>query len=145
MNSDSATRLLDPKVDRDSIAYLSIQFPSAVEHYIADEVRELRHRGVEVIPCSVRQAKHNELEPELEEFSCETLRLFPLRIMTIIRAIGLSVSHWRRLAPLLRRILRGGSESPAQRLRALAHTWMGAYLAAQLRHRQVRHIHVHHG
>jgi glycosyltransferase involved in cell wall biosynthesis len=38
-----------------------------------------------------------------------------------------------------------GKESPQRRVRALLHTWLGAYYAVKLRERGVDHIHVHHG
>src|SRR5438034_11187779 len=44
----------------------------------------------------------------------------------------------------LRALIRGG-ESPLRRLRAVLHTWLGAYCALSLQGRGVTHIHVHHG
>ena len=38
-----------------TVAYLANQFPAAVEPYVGEEIQELRRRGVEVIPGSVRR------------------------------------------------------------------------------------------
>jgi colanic acid/amylovoran biosynthesis glycosyltransferase len=38
-----------------------------------------------------------------------------------------------------------GTEGPGRRVRALLHTWLGAYYALLLEERGVDHIHVHHG
>ncbi|MGB8987163.1 MAG: glycosyltransferase family 4 protein [Candidatus Sulfotelmatobacter sp.] len=46
---------------------------------------------------------------------------------------------------MLTRVLFQGKESPNLRLRALLHTWLGAYYAVSLQKRDVDHIHVHHG
>ena len=43
------------------------------------------------------------------------------------------------------RILLSGKEGPGRRLRALLHTWLGAYYALLLEGRGVEHIQVHHG
>jgi colanic acid/amylovoran biosynthesis glycosyltransferase len=43
------------------------------------------------------------------------------------------------------RMLVRGKETPKQRLKALVHTWLGAYYAVLLQDRGVDHIHVHHG
>lgn len=37
------------------IAYLANHFPSPVEPYVFEEIRELRRRGIDVIPCSARR------------------------------------------------------------------------------------------
>src|SRR6266446_6041990 len=77
------------------------------------------------------------LEPEI-------LCLQPLRVLTLLRALGLAARRWKRIADLARVLLRG-KESPKRRLKALLHTWLGACYAVQLRERGVDHIHVHHG
>ena len=40
-----------------TVAYLTNQFPSPVEPYVVEEIRELRRRGVKVLPCSARRAE----------------------------------------------------------------------------------------
>jgi glycosyltransferase involved in cell wall biosynthesis len=42
-------------------------------------------------------------------------------------------------------VLARGAESPKLRLKALSHTFLGAYYAVLLQEREVDHIHVHHG
>ena len=126
-----------------TIAYLAIQFPSAVEPYVTEEIEELRSRGIHVIPGSVRKAtSHDAVHVES---GLETVVLQPLRIIIVMRALWLCIRHWNRIADLIRRILLRGRESPMQRIKALAHTWLGACYALQLEGREVDHIHAHHG
>ncbi|HEY2116008.1 MAG TPA: hypothetical protein VGJ51_13010, partial [Candidatus Angelobacter sp.] len=55
------------------------------------------------------------------------------------------VKHWQFVGELLSRALLRGKEPPTRRLKALLHTWLGAYYAVLLQKRGVEHIHVHHG
>lgn len=73
------------------------------------------------------------------------LCLQPLRLAILLRAFWLAVRRWDRIAGLMKRVLVQGKESPGRRLKALLHTWLGAYYAVLLRKRGVDHIHVHHG
>ncbi len=122
-----------------TVAYLSNQFPSPVESYVGEEIAELRRRGVHIITGSVRRPARaaGQRAPEVV--------LQPLRITVLLGALWLSVRRWKRLSPLLGRIIFHGREGPAQRLKALLHTALGACYAVQLRQRGVRHIHAHHG
>jgi colanic acid/amylovoran biosynthesis glycosyltransferase len=126
------------------IAYLANLFPSPVEPYVVDEIRELRRRGVTVVPCSVRRGKHG-LHKQLNSFAVETLYLQPLRVKTLFRAAWLCVVKLNVLSGFLCRLFFQGQESPGRRLRALLHTLLGVYYAALLQPRHVEHIHVHHG
>src|SRR5258708_17193582 len=126
-----------------TIAYLAIQFPSAVEPYVTEEIEELRSRGVQVIPGSVRKATSR--DGIRQESGLEPVVLQPLRVIIAMRALWLCIRHWDRIADLIRRILLQGRESPTQRIKALAHTWLGACYALLLEGRGVEHIHAHHG
>jgi colanic acid/amylovoran biosynthesis glycosyltransferase len=128
-----------------TVAYLANQFPAAVEPYVGEEIQELRHRGVEVIPGTVRAPDAGQLGSDNADSEPEILCLQPLRLLTLLRALGFAAGRWKRIAGLVTRILLEGSESPARRLKALLHTWLGAYYAVLLRGRGVDHIHVHHG
>lgn len=127
-----------------TIAYLANQFPATVEPYVGEEIAELRERGVNVIGCSVRKngarrrAKGAAYEPEI-------LCLQPLRLLTLLQALGFCARRGKEIVGLLTRILLRGRESPKRRLKALLHTWLGAYYAVLLRERGIDHIHVHHG
>src|SRR5271166_4541288 len=124
-----------------TVAYLANQFPAFVEPYVGEEILELRRRGVRVIPGSVRRS-----EAATSQFpSREVLCLQPVRAMALLRALGLFVRHWERISRLVARILMRGKESPKVRLKALLHTWLGAYYAILLQGCGVDHIHVHHG
>lgn len=121
------------------IAYLSNQFPCAVEPYIADEILELRTRGAKVLPCSARRSR------EQGPLVSETLYLQPLQLWLLMRSVWLCLSGTRLMKGLFARVLLRGTEPLTQRLRALLHTWLGAYYALLLRDKGVTHIHVHHG
>jgi glycosyltransferase involved in cell wall biosynthesis len=123
-----------------TVAYLANEFPSAVEPYVSSEIEELRRRGVRVVTGSVRKSKGNpqiKNEPEIV--------VMPPQAMVLMRAAWLCITEWRRIASLLGRILFRGREGPVQRIKALAHTFLGACYAVLLKDRGVEHIHVHHG
>ncbi len=127
-----------------TVAYLANRFPSAVEPYVGDEIGELRRRGVRVIPGSVRRREFKTfttaatLDPEL-------LCLWPLEVVSVLRAFALALRRPREIATLFPRIFPQGKESPKQRLKAVAHTLLGIYYAALLQRIRPDHIHVHHG
>ena len=128
-----------------TVAYLANKFPSAVEPYVSEEVQELRRRGVTAISGSVRRLdrlQHVSLHASSES---DILCLQPIRALMLLRALGLAARRWRRISSIVWRVLVRGKESPSVRLKALLHTWLGAYYAILLRERGVDHIHVHHG
>jgi len=126
------------------VAYLANQFPSAVEPYVSAEIEELRRRGLEVIAGSALRANKDE-SGVATEGSAGIVILQPFRAVLLMRALWLCLRHWSRIADLLRRIALQGKESPAQRIKALLHTWLGAYYALRLEGRGIEHIHIHHG
>ena len=125
-----------------TVAYLANQFPSAVEPYVVDEIAELRRRGVRVIAGSVRKARPEEIFPGQGQPEV-VVRSFSATIW--LRALLLCVRRWKRISPLLVRILFRGREGPLGRIKGLAHTWLGACYAVWLTGTGVDHIHVHHG
>jgi colanic acid/amylovoran biosynthesis glycosyltransferase len=124
-----------------TIAYLANQFPAAVEPYVGEEIGELRRRGVRVIAGSVRRANTAQDPASEPEMVC----LQQVRVLTVLRAIGLAAWRWRRISDLVTRVLVGGKEPPMRRIKTLLQTWLGMYYAALIEKRGVRHIHVHHG
>lgn len=112
---------------------------------MSEEIHALRCRGVRVVPCSARACEESCLKGELAPVAAETLCLQRLRPGLQLRAAGFCVLKLPLLTSFLMRVLARGNESPARRLRALAHTWLGVCLALLLRDRGVEHIHVHHG
>jgi len=128
-----------------TVAYLANQFPTEVEPYVGEEIKELRRRGVKVIPGSVRKPDAGLHGPTGVESESEVLCLQPLRMLILLRALGLATWRWKRIAPLVKRVLLSGKESPQRRMKALLHTWLGAYYAVLLQKRGVDHIRVHHG
>jgi glycosyltransferase involved in cell wall biosynthesis len=120
-----------------TIAYLANQFPCAVEPYVAEEIEELRSRGVCVITGSVRRPATQQQTPELV--------LQPLSALVLLRGAWLCLRRWDRISELLVRIILRGNEGPVERLKTLLHTWLGSCYAALLENREVDHIHVHHG
>jgi colanic acid/amylovoran biosynthesis glycosyltransferase len=127
-----------------TVAYITNQFPSAVEPYVLDELLELRRRGVQVIPCSARYPLRG-LEDSLQQFAGETLYLQRICPVLLLRALWFCLRRASFLTDLWKRIFVEGSESPSRRVRALLHTLLGVYYALLLEDRGVDHIHVHHG
>jgi colanic acid/amylovoran biosynthesis glycosyltransferase len=127
-----------------TVAYLTNQFPSSVEPYVAEEIQELRRRGVRVIPCSARYnpAAH---DPALKSFAAETLYLQPLRPDLLIRAAFMCLLKFAVLKDFFWRALFERNEPLVRRLRALLHTWLGVYYALLIEGSGAQHIHVHHG
>jgi glycosyltransferase involved in cell wall biosynthesis len=120
-----------------TIAYLSNSYPEPSEPYVGEQIRELQKHGVEVLACSVRL-------PRYAQPSHNTIHLFPLELGRSLKAALWTVAHLPLLLEFIARALRG-PEPLLCRIRCLAHTWLGVYLAVLLENRRVRHIHVHHG
>src|SRR5579872_24692 len=127
-----------------AIAYLANLYPAPSEPYVREEIAELRRRGARIIPCSIARNSHA-LEDELRTCSAETLYVRPLKLGLIIQATWLVSRNLLRLQHILIRILLRGEEPFLKRVKALAHTWLGSYLALLLANKRVDHIHVHHG
>ncbi len=127
-----------------TIAYISNLFPSPVEPYVVDEIRELRRRGVTVVPGSARKVIHL-LDKKLQPLAAETLYLQSLRTGVLLRAAWLWVTKISVLAGFFQYAVFGGKEPLRRRVFALLHTLLGVYYAALLRDHHVKHIHVHHG
>ncbi len=119
-----------------TVAYLANEYPCVVEPYVAEEIAELRKRGARVIEGSVRRsASEKAAEIVLQEMT----------LGAIVTAVWLLLSRWRRVSPLIRRVVCEGGEGIGQRVKALLHTLLGAIYAVRLSGRGVDHIHVHHG
>jgi len=128
-----------------TVAYLANQFPATVEPYVSEEIQELRRRGVKVISGSVRRPDKAQDSASNGVLESPILCLQPVRVLTMVRSLFFAATHCHQVSILLVRVLFRGKESPNLRLRALLHTWLGAYYAVSLREREVDHIHVHHG
>ncbi len=127
-----------------TVAYLANQFPVSVEPYVGEEIQELRRRGVRVIPGSVRRPEGATIGTPSHPYG-ELVYLQPVQVIALVRALWLILARWQRVSGLVARVLVRGKETPQQRLKALLHTWLGAYYAISLRKLGVEHIHVHHG
>jgi colanic acid/amylovoran biosynthesis glycosyltransferase len=128
-----------------TVAYITNEFPSPLEPYVIDEIVELRRRGAQVICCSGKRVSPNDLSLAERAFWKETRFFQPLSDDELVRAVRRLASDPRNLWPLLRPLLWERGPSPSRRIRALAHTVMGAALAEQLAPLKVEHIHAHHG
>jgi colanic acid/amylovoran biosynthesis glycosyltransferase len=125
------------------IAYLTNLFPSPSEPYVMDEIRELRNRGITVVPCSARRPGAGR-DGDFGEWTRQTLSLEPLHLALLLRAAFLCIRKPGCLRDFFQRAL--SRQKPTERrLRALLHTFLGVYYAAQLERHHIRHIHVHHG
>lgn len=133
------------KVTTPTIAYIANQFPSPVEPYVWEEIGELRRRGIGVIAGSGRKVDFRSLPERLQEFADETIYLQPLRAWGLLRAVGLCLRRVVVLSDILLRVLVLGKEPVRQRLRALLHTWLGAYYALLIARDDLVHVHAHHG
>ncbi len=125
-----------------TVAYLANEFPSPVEPYVVEEIEELRRRGVRVIACSVRKTAPDEA---LLSKCAPQIVLRPPQVIILLRALWLCLRRWKRIWPLIARVLFQGTEGPRKRTKALAHTWLGACYAILLQGNGTEHIHVHHG
>ena len=125
-----------------TVAYLANQFPSAVEPYVGEEIEELRRRGLQIVAGSVRKPC---MDPSLSVGSEPEIVLQPLSAVVLQRALWLCLRRWNRISSLIKRVLFRGGEGPLKRVKALAHTWLGACYAVLLQDREIDHIHVHHG
>jgi glycosyltransferase involved in cell wall biosynthesis len=125
-----------------NIAYLANSFPEAVEPYVWEEIRELRFRGKAVVACSFRRPR--QVPAQAAEMALETTHLFPLDPRLALHACWIFFSRLFLVADLVWRAIRG-PEPMQRKVRTIAHTWLGAYLAAVLWKKQIAHIHIHHG
>ena len=128
-----------------TVAYIANEFPSSLEPYVMDEIRELRGRGLGVICCSGKRVAPSGLDAEERPFWEETRFFHPLSDSELMKAARRLSSDRRTLARLLKPVLREPPVSPLPRLRALGHTLLGAALARELEPLGVGHIHAHHG
>lgn len=128
-----------------TVAYIANEFPSPIEPYVMDEIRELRTRGVHVVCCSGKRAKRAGLATDERPFWDETRCLRPLSDSELVHAMKRLASDRRTLSLVLKPILGELPRKPVRRLRSLGHTLLGAALADQLAPLNVGHIHAHHG
>jgi colanic acid/amylovoran biosynthesis glycosyltransferase len=122
------------------IAYLANSFPEPGESYVWEEIRELRKSGRKVVACSFRRPQ--EIIPDLRVLADETRYIPFMDLRCWVRACALLQSN--RLGDLIWRIIRG-PEPLLKKARALAHTFLGSCLAANLAREEIGHIHAHHG
>lgn len=127
------------------IAYVAMEAPARVEWYVGEEVRALRERGVDVVLCGVKRPRWEELDGAERNAARETTYFRPWKWGKLARAAWMCVRKWRELEPIYRRVVMGGEESLARRVKGMVHTWMGVYFALLLEGRGVQHIHAHHG
>jgi glycosyltransferase involved in cell wall biosynthesis len=109
---------------------------------VVEEIEELGSLGVRVIAGSVRKTAPD----EASESKCKPqFALRPPHGGTLLRAMWLCLRRIKLISPLIFRVVFHGREGPIKRMKALAHTWLGACYAVLLEGRGIEHIHVHHG
>jgi glycosyltransferase involved in cell wall biosynthesis len=128
-----------------TVAYLANQFPVAVEPYVGNEIEELRRRGVRVLACSARRVDSSSRSQTKAFSDPEILCLQPIRAVVLLSALLFAIGHWKNISDLIARVMFEGNEPILRRMKALAHTGLGAYYAELLKNRGVDHIHAHHG
>jgi colanic acid/amylovoran biosynthesis glycosyltransferase len=126
-----------------TVAYIANEFPSPLEPYVMDEIRELRQRGVRVICCSGKRVSPAVLGKAELEFWDETRSFHPLSDMQLVQGVCRLGS--RDGLDLMKPVLWELPSAPARHLRSFGHTLMGACLADELAPLGVEHIHAHHG
>ncbi len=126
-----------------NIAYLTNEFPVAVEPYVWEEMFELQRHGIDVTPYSIRRP--HMVAEELNDVAGQTVYFTPIKSASILAALKISFRRRRLVARLFSAALSDRSEPMARRIRAVAHTLLGIYYAALLEESGVEHIHVHHG
>ena len=100
-----------------TVAYIANQFPSPLEPYVMDEIRELRKRGVRVICCSGKHVAARGLADEEKEFYNETRFFHPLSDTQLVRAVRrLGV---RKFVDLMIPAIREVQTAPRRRLRCI--------------------------
>jgi colanic acid/amylovoran biosynthesis glycosyltransferase len=125
------------------IAYLANSFPASSEPYVISEINALRARGLEVLPCSVRDPGSSQ---NIRNLSKQDILYFkPARAVALLRSLVLALRRSHTLADIIGEAMREKNESLSRRLRTLVHTALGIYFAALVEDRAVSHIHVHHG
>jgi colanic acid/amylovoran biosynthesis glycosyltransferase len=128
-----------------TVAYIANEFPSVLEPYVKDEIGELRRRGVGVICCSGKRVGPGGLSSADRSLWDETRYFQPLSDDDLLRAMRRLAADRSALWQFLKPMLRECGASPTKRLRALAHSVMGAAMAEDLAPLGVEHIHAHHG
>jgi colanic acid/amylovoran biosynthesis glycosyltransferase len=126
------------------IAYITNQFPSAVEPYVIDEIAALRERGVKIITASGQWVEPGSLSPSYRRLAEETIYLQPVTVVVFLQALTFLLCRFRRVSDLLARALKD-REPIRRRVHAVAHTLLGAVFAVRIKDAGVEHIHVHHG
>jgi glycosyltransferase involved in cell wall biosynthesis len=125
-----------------AIAYVANSFPEPGETYVWDEIRALRSRGQTVIPCSFWRPRR--LAADAQEAADQTRYVLTPAVRHAAFALFLLLTRVHHVWDLISRVIQG-REPIGKKLRTLAHTLLGACLAADLRKAQIGHIHVHHG
>jgi len=125
------------------VAYLTNEFPAAVEPYVWEEITELRRHAIEVMVCSVRRPKI--IAEGLNDFAAGALYFTPIKFITVWIALRMFFHHRWPMTRLVWETLTHQKEWLGRRFRAVAHTLLGIYYAALLKQHRIRHIHVHHG
>ncbi len=125
------------------VAYLNTRYPRISHTFIEREIRALRARGVEVHTFSIRRPEAEDLlGPRNAEAARTTF--YVLGAGRVARAVGLALL--RHPLALLRTLAAGQRLSPPglrARILHLVYALEGIVLAAGLRERGLRHVHVH--
>jgi colanic acid/amylovoran biosynthesis glycosyltransferase len=124
------------------IAYLAKSFPEQGEPYVWEEIQQLRQHQQEIICCSFRRPA--KIPQKLAPFSREALYVLPVGFGSALRATVFLLGNVHLVLDLLWRAI-NGPQPIQRRFRTLAHSWLGACLAARLNNQNISHIHVHHG
>lgn len=128
-----------------TVVYLTAAFPTLSEPYVVREIDALRARGVRVLAVAVWRPAPDDRWPEKAAYADACVFLSEFRAVPFLRSLFRCGRSASRLWSLYSRILFRGGESGLQRIKALAHVWLGVYFVEVTRQYAPSHIHVHHG
>jgi colanic acid/amylovoran biosynthesis glycosyltransferase len=129
------------------IACLISEYPAVSITFIRREVSELRRRGLPIETFSTRAPVRREwMAPEDSAALQSTYYLFPLnRLRLCLSHLAAFIRRPRRYLQTIRKAARHRVPGLTGTLKAIAHFVEAIYLAAELRRRDIGHIHNHFG
>jgi glycosyltransferase involved in cell wall biosynthesis len=127
-----------------SLAYVTHSFPALTETFVYREVFGLRQRGFKVATFAIWRPNLNKLSEEARPLVDQTRYVFPIAWREFLKAqlYFLGTRPHKYLGTLLFAVTRPG-ESLKNRRRTFLHFFDAVYLAREMQHQGVRHIHAH--
>jgi colanic acid/amylovoran biosynthesis glycosyltransferase len=127
------------------IAYVLYSYPALSQAFILREVQELRRRGIDVTPFSLRRAPSDHLLADADrEEATRTVSLLPPDLPALLRAHAvLLAGHPAAYGRALARAVRDAGLDPRTLFEQLRYFAFAVLVWRQLVNRGVRHLHSH--